>query len=147
MLKVFLLFLLFIYVFSCFSEHSALFWLPPPGNPLFLTRLGAQVNKTVQVLNLYYNNVGDKGTIALAEALKVSFVFFRECSAFPWLPPPGNPSSLVVLFVQINNTVTDLDLRCNEFGDAGAIAISEALKVSFVFFRERSPFSWLPPPR
>ena len=57
----------------------------------------------------------------------------------------GNPSSLVVLFVQINNTVTDLNLRYNMFGDAGAIAISEALKVSFVFFRGRSPFSWLPP--
>ena len=59
---------------------------------------------------------------------------------------PGNPSSLVVLFVQINNTVTDLNLRYNKFGDAGAIAISEALKVSFVFFRERSPFFWLPLP-
>ena len=64
------------------------FLVTASGNPLFLTRLGAQVNKTVQVLNLYYNNVGDKGTIALAEALKVSFVFFRQCSAFSWLPPP-----------------------------------------------------------
>ena len=58
-----------------------------PGNPPFLTRLDAQVNKTVRVLNLNWNKVGDKGTIALAEALKVSFVFFRECSAFSWLPP------------------------------------------------------------
>ena len=73
--------------FVLFRETSVFFGLPP-GNPLFLTRLGAQVNKTVQVLNLYGNQVGDKGTIALAEALKVSFVFFRECSAFSWLPPP-----------------------------------------------------------
>ena len=43
--------------------------LPPP----FSTRLDAQVNKTVQVLNLWNNYVGDKGTIALADALKVSF--------------------------------------------------------------------------
>ena len=59
----------------------------PLGNPPFLTRLDAQVNKTVQVLDLSENEVGDKGTIALAEALKVSFVLFRECSAFSWLPP------------------------------------------------------------
>ena len=58
---------------------------------------------------------------------------------------PGNPSSLVVLFVQVNNTVTDLNLSRNEFGDEGAIALSEALKVKFVFFRKRSSFSWLPP--
>ena len=88
MLKVFLLFLLFVYFFSCFSEHSAL---------------------------------------------------FSEHS--------GNPSSLIVLFVQVNNTVTDLDLRYNKVGDAGTIALSEALKVSFVFFRERSSFSGLPRPR
>ena len=43
------------------------------GNPPFLTRLDAQVNKTVQVLNLEYNKIGDQGTIALADALKVSF--------------------------------------------------------------------------
>ena len=57
-----------------------------PGNPPFLIRLDAQVNKTVQVLNLEYNGAGDDGTIALAEALKVSFVFFRQLSAFSWLP-------------------------------------------------------------
>ena len=55
-----------------------------PGNPPFLTRLDAQVNKTVQVLNLGLNKIGDQGTIALADALKVSFVFFHECSAFFW---------------------------------------------------------------
>ena len=43
------------------------------GNPSFLTRLDSQVNKTVQVLNLQGNWVGNKGTIALADALKVSF--------------------------------------------------------------------------
>ena len=60
---------------------------PCPGNPPF-TRLDAQVNKTVQVLNLERNGIVDEGTIALAEALKVSFVLFRECSPFSWLPPP-----------------------------------------------------------
>ena len=44
----------------------------PPGNPPFLTCLDAQVNKTVKELNLAENNLGDKGTIALADALKVS---------------------------------------------------------------------------
>ena len=65
--------------------------LYPSGNPPFLIRLDAQVNKMVQVLNLRNNNVGAEGTIALAEALKVSFVFFRELSAFSWLPPPPLP--------------------------------------------------------
>ena len=59
-----------------------------PGNPPFLTRLDAQVNKTVQVLNLKLNSIGDEGTVALAEALKVSCFLFRECSPFSWLPPP-----------------------------------------------------------
>ena len=45
------------------------------------------MNKTVRELNLESNNVSDEGTTALAEALKVSFVFFRELSAFSWLPP------------------------------------------------------------
>ena len=84
--------------FVLFRETSVFFGLPP-GNPLFLTRLGAQVNKTVQVLNLYGNQVGDKGTIALAEALKVSFVFFRECSAFSWLPPSLARAPVFVNFV------------------------------------------------
>ena len=101
----------------------------------------------MQELWLEGNEIGDQGTIALADALKVSFCLVpRTFRIFGVTAPPGNPSSLVVLFVQINNTVTDLNLRYNKFGDAGAIAISEALKVSFVFFRERSPFSWLPPP-
>ena len=67
------------------------FLVTSPGYPPFLIRLDAQVNKTVQVLDLYGNQVGDEGTVALAEALKVSFVFlsrtFRECSSFSWLPP------------------------------------------------------------
>ena len=49
--------------------------LPPSGNPPFLTCLDAQVNQTVKELNLAENNLGDKGTIALADALKVSFCF------------------------------------------------------------------------
>ena len=101
------------------------------------------MNKTVRELNLESNNVSDEGTTALAEALKVSFVFFRELSAFSWLPLLPR---LTNFGAQVNTTVTNLSLEENEFGDAGAIALSEALKVSFVFFRERSPFSWLPPP-
>ena len=45
----------------------------PPGSLPRLTNFGAQVNKTVTNLNLSDNEFGDKGTIALAEALKVSF--------------------------------------------------------------------------
>ena len=57
------------------------FLVTASGNPPVLTCLDAQVNKTAQVLILWNNEVGDEGTIALAEALKVSFVFFRELSA------------------------------------------------------------------
>ena len=81
---------------SCSANVPRFLGYRPPGNPPFLIRLDAQVNKTVQVLDLYDNQVGDEGTVALAEALKVSFVFlsrtFRECSSFSWLPALGNPT-------------------------------------------------------
>ena len=107
-----------------------------------------QKNTSITSIDLSVNyNIGGEGWKAFAKALEVSFVLFRETSVFFGLPPPpGNPSFLVVLFVQVNSTVTDLNLSWNKFGDVGAIALSEALKVSFVFFRERSPFSWLPLP-
>ena len=109
-----------------------------------------QNDEKTTALDLSRSGCAHTEALVLAECLKVAeSSCFLECSVFSWLPPglsPGNPSSLVVLFVQVNSTVTDLNLRFNEFGDAGTIALSEALKVSFVFFRERSPFSWLPPP-
>ena len=113
-----------------FSENVPRFLGYRPGNPPFLAFLGAQVNKTVQMLNLGRNNIGDEGTIALAAALKVSFVLFRECSAFSWLPPPGNPP-FTRLDAQVNKTVQVLDLSENEVGDKGTIALAKALKVSF----------------
>ena len=51
-------------------------------------------------LNLRANSIGDEGTIALAEALKVSFVCFRECSAFFWLPNPPFLTFLTFLCVK-----------------------------------------------
>ena len=100
----------------------------------------------VQVLNLRNNNFGAEGTIALAEALKVSFVFFRELSAFSWLPrPSGNPPFLTRLDAQVNKTVQVLNLELNSIGDEGTVALAAALKVSIVLFRECSAFSWLPP--
>ena len=64
------------------------------------------MNKTVQVLILWGNWVGNKGTIALADALKVSFVLFRECSPFPWLPPL--PVTRSCTSTQANDTVANL---------------------------------------
>ena len=82
-------------------------------------------------LDLGYNSFGDAGTIALSEALKVSFVFFRERSSFSGLPPsPCNSLFLVVLSAQVNKSVKDLNLRANSIGDEGTIALAEALKVS-----------------
>ena len=66
-----------------------------PGNPPFLTRLDAQVNKTVQVLDLSENKVGDKGTIALAEALKVSFCLVPRMFLVFLVTAPGNPPFFV----------------------------------------------------
>ena len=138
-----------------FRECSSFPWLPPPqlgyrlpGNPPFLTRLDAQVNKTAQVLDLSVNEVGDKGTIALAEALKVSFCLFpRMFLVFLVTCLPGNPSFLTRLDAQVNKTVQVLNLRSNWVGNKGTIALADALKVSFVLFRECSPFPWLPPSR
>ena len=50
---------------------------------ILVTSLGKP--SSLVVLFVQVNSIGDEGTIALAEALKVSFVFFRECSSFPWL--------------------------------------------------------------
>ena len=116
------------------------------GNPSSLVVLFVQINNTVTDLNLRYNKFGDAGAIAISEALKVSFVFFRERSAFLGLPPPCNPPVLTRFGAQVNKTVQVLNLKVNYLGDKGAIALAEALKVIFVLFRECSAFSWLPPP-
>ena len=107
-----------------------------------------QENTSITSIDLSWNrNIGEEGWKALAKALEVSFVLFREGSVFFGYRPPGNPPFLTVLFVQVNTTITELKLESNGFEDAGAIALSEALKVSFCCFPECSPFSWLPPPR
>ena len=107
------------------------------------------MNKTVQVLDLTSNSIGDEGTTALAEGLKVRFSsFFANFPRFfGYRSPLSNSLFLVVLSVQVNKSVKDLILMGNGIGDEGTIALAEALKVSFVFFRECSAFSWLPPPR
>ena len=54
------------------------------------------MNKTVQVLNLESNYVNDKGTIALAYALKVNFCLVpRMFSVFLVTAPLGNPPFFV----------------------------------------------------
>ena len=44
-----------------------------------------QANKTIRVLNLRRNRIGDAGMLPLGDALKVDFVLFREISSFALL--------------------------------------------------------------
>ena len=44
-----------------------------------------QANKTIRVLNLGDNEIGDAGMLPLGDALKVDFVLFREISSFALL--------------------------------------------------------------
>ena len=41
-----------------------------------------QANKTIRVLDLRDNEIGDAGMLPLGDALKVDFVLFREISSF-----------------------------------------------------------------
>ena len=45
-----------------------------------------QANKTIRVLDLSHNKIGDAGMLPLGDALKVDFVLFREISSFALLP-------------------------------------------------------------
>ena len=47
-----------------------------------------QANKTIRVLDLGFNKIGDAGMLRLGDALKVAFVLFREISSFALLPRP-----------------------------------------------------------
>ena len=47
-----------------------------------------QANKTIRVLDLSHNKIGDAGMLPLGDALKVGFVLFREISSFALSPPP-----------------------------------------------------------
>ena len=73
------------------------FLVTASGNPPILTCLDAQVNKTVQVLILECNKVGDKGTIALADALKVSLCLVPRMFRVFLVTALGNPPFLTRL--------------------------------------------------
>ena len=47
-----------------------------------------QANKTIRVLNLRYNKIGDAGMLPLGDALKVSSALFGEISSFALLLLP-----------------------------------------------------------
>ena len=51
-----------------------------------------QANKTIKVLSLRRNKIGDAGMLPLGDALKVDFVLFRELL----LTAPGNTTILGV---------------------------------------------------
>ena len=47
-----------------------------------------QANKTIELLDLADNEIGDAGMLPLGDALKVDFVLFREISSFALLLRP-----------------------------------------------------------
>ena len=109
--------------------------------------MSRQVNKTLQNLNLYYNKIGDDGAAAIAEALKVRAAYLRarfasllaifhvHLALFPPLCTPVTTLQSVhfwLLLLQVNTSVTNIDLGANGIGDEGAASIAEALKVLWV---------------
>ena len=59
-----------------------------------------QANKTIRVLDLSENKIGDAGMLPLGDALKVDFVLFREISLFALLLlSPGNTTIFGCLVV------------------------------------------------
>ena len=110
--------------------------------------MSRQVNKTLQNINLGENRIGAVGTTAIAEALKVRAaclgarfasllaIFHVHLALFPPLVPPVTTLQSVhfwLLLLQVNKSVTEINLNWNDIGRAGAASIAEALKVLCVF--------------
>ena len=98
-----------------------------------MTRLDTQVNKTVQTLGLKDNEIGDQGTIALTDALKVSFCLVpRTFRIFGVTAALGNVLCGMFLeccFGQVNDTLLQVDVRYNSIGAKGAELLAGAVMV------------------
>jgi patatin-like phospholipase/acyl hydrolase/Ran GTPase-activating protein (RanGAP) involved in mRNA processing and transport len=85
-------------------------------------------DSTLQQLNLVYNQIGEEGAEALAEALKIN-------STLQWLVLNSNQigdagTGTLAEALKVNRTLQQLNLNLNRIGDAGAKALAAALQVN-----------------
>ena len=86
-----------------------------------------KTNKTLQVLNLEYNNIGI-GAIALANALKTNKTLQK---LYLWANTIGDKGAIAFAnALKTNKTLQVLNLDSNKIGDKGAIALANALKTN-----------------
>ena len=86
-----------------------------------------KVNSTLQSLDLSFNNLGETGGQAIAEALKLN-------STLQTLNLYGNKlgetgGQAIAEALKVNSTLQTLNLQDNNLGETGGQAIAEAFKV------------------
>jgi hypothetical protein len=106
-----------------------------------------QVNKTLTNLNLEYNKLGPQGGKAIAQSLEVTFhvqchtlstcrfVTFHCHTLSIGLSMTANITSLLCMhfFVQVNTSITELNLIDNKLDAEAGKALGKALEVSPIF--------------
>ena len=92
-----------------------------------------QVNKILTILNLKYNHLGPKGSEALVKSLEVVFTF-SVSNSLSLHDNQLSPSLLYMNFcVQVNTSITELNLQCNNLDHKAGKALRQALEVSPIF--------------
>ena len=112
--------------------------LPDPGGPHrmrgFLEAIQAvrtSMWRTVSVvvmttLSLIWNEIGDEGAKAIAEALKVNTVLTRLRLGENKIGDEG--AKAIAEALKVHAVLTELHLGYNEIGDAGKTAVQDAVK-------------------
>lgn len=83
-------------------------------------------NSTLEVLSLGHNNIGAPGAISLSEGLVENKSLLELKLRFNRIGCDG--ASALAKSLDYNDTLTTLDLTRNEIGDEGAMALKEALQ-------------------
>ena len=77
---------------------------------------------------MFYNNIGDPGAIAIAKALEVNASMTSLDLRWNQIGDAG--AAAIANAIAVNASVTYLGLSSNKIGDPGAIAIAKALEVN-----------------
>jgi hypothetical protein len=90
----------------------------------------AQINKSITSLDLSYNKLDAEAGKALGVALEVTFHFSVSS-----LSLTANITSLLCMhfFVQVNTSITELNLGANDLDAEAGKALGKALEVSPIF--------------
>ncbi|KAF9927192.1 hypothetical protein FBU30_003438 [Linnemannia zychae] len=92
------------------------------------TTLDLGYNSTLTTFNLMSNLIGDSGTQALSEALKINSTL--TTLNLKWNPIGDSGAQALSEALKINSTLTTLSLESNKIGESGTQALSEALKIN-----------------